>query len=114
MAAITWSTRVNVGLAGTTLTKNGGDPSSDDAYAISTETLAGDGSATVTLPSTAHAVVLGLSVNSGATSAVTLSHAINANGAGSAEIREAWTYQGELPFVANDEITISRTSGMVR
>ena len=115
MSAITWQNLTNAGVVGATLSKTGGSSGIPNAGATSLQSLAGDGSITLTLPATTAELFIGLVLGGALVTDITqVPFAFHVYGTGAWDIRELNVYRTEGAYSAGDTLTITIAGDQVK
>jgi hypothetical protein len=112
---VTWTALVNVSVSGDTISKTGGCSGCQDAGAVSTQTLSGDGYLEFTVPATTTQRLIGLSKGNSSTQLNDIDYALRFWAGGGLSIAENGLYRvGSLTYAAGDVFRIAVASGSVR
>ncbi|MCA1664923.1 MAG: hypothetical protein LC659_11730, partial [Myxococcales bacterium] len=112
-AAVVWTQLVNATASGGTLTKSGGQPSLDDAGAVSAQSLGGgDGWLEFTVVDAQPYRVVGLARPHASTSADAIDFAFRMQ-AGRADVYESGDWKADNTVVSGDTLRVAVSSGIV-
>ena len=104
---------INVSASGASLVKTGGCDGCPDAFAVSEQQVASDGTLEFTAAEAGSLRFVGLSSGGAGTAAGDIAFAIRLQG-GVAEVREGGSYRTEIGFGAGDVFRIRVEGGVVR
>jgi hypothetical protein len=112
---VTWTAMVNVSVSGDTLSKTSGCSGCQDAGAVSTQTLSGDGYLEFTVPATTTQRLIGLSKGNASTQIDDIDYALRFWAGGGLSVAENGLYRvGSMTYAAGDLFRIAVASGTVR